>query len=583
MSSTNTTNKSSSFPIPTTTVDILIVGFGAAGASAAMHSIETLEKLNQPGTKQNPKILVVDRFEGGGATSRSGGIVYFGGGTDVQNKLGVKDDPQNMFNYLKKELDGSVSDQTLWRFCETSSKTAAWMRDSFKLKINTPDDSAVLCPFKTSNAPDKYSLFYSGSETAAPFSDVANPAPRGHKAVGPGNLVGTGNVLFEAMEKAVYAAESRGIKVQTLTKVVELIFDDEKKVVGARLLSLRDAPIWVKAMHYTMFKYGGLTNPAHFLDPAIQKLLTSIENNWGQPEIVYASKGVILATGGFCRNHEKLQEHVPTHFGAMPIGSAGDDGFGIFELGIKQAGAGYKFLDKASLWKFIVPAASMAKCVAVNPQGERIINEDVYGARLAEYIGKKGNGKGWLIIDQKIWDACYNESTTAGSEMLLFQKYFTMLNLRWNRIKANTLPELAKATGMNPTTLQNTINEYNTSCKKQKDEKFGKKPHLLSEISQGPFYAICADYFGTLYPSPFITLGGITVDENTGQVISQQGKIIPGLFAAGRVAAGVCSTSYVSGLSLADCVFAGRRAAEYAVANKIFGMESDNKRVSAKM
>lgn len=32
------------------------------------------------------------------------------------------------------------------------------------------------------------------------------------------------------------------------------------------------------------------------------------------------------------------------------------------------------------------------------------------------------------------------------------------------------------------------------------------------------------------------------------------------LYAAGRAAVGICSNSYVSGLSLADCVFSGRRA-----------------------
>jgi 3-oxo-5alpha-steroid 4-dehydrogenase len=36
---------------------------------------------------------------------------------------------------------------------------------------------------------------------------------------------------------------------------------------------------------------------------------------------------------------------------------------------------------------------------------------------------------------------------------------------------------------------------------------------------------------------------------------------MPNLYAVGRTAIGVASQSYVSGLSLADCVFSGRRAA----------------------
>ena len=41
---------------------------------------------------------------------------------------------------------------------------------------------------------------------------------------------------------------------------------------------------------------------------------------------------------------------------------------------------------------------------------------------------------------------------------------------------------------------------------------------------------------------------------------------MPGLYAAGRSAVGLCSRSYVSGLSLADCVFSGRRAGRHAAA-----------------
>lgn len=42
------------------------------------------------------------------------------------------------------------------------------------------------------------------------------------------------------------------------------------------------------------------------------------------------------------------------------------------------------------------------------------------------------------------------------------------------------------------------------------------------------------------------------------------GAVLPGLYAAGRNAVGICSNSYVSGLSLADCVFSGRRAGRHA-------------------
>ena len=66
-------------------------------------------------------------------------------------------------------------------------------------------------------------------------------------------------------------------------------------------------------------------------------------------------------------------------------------------------------------------------------------------------------------------------------------------------------------------------------------------------------------------PTPMFTLGGLVVDELSGAVTSVTGEPIPGLYAAGRTAVGICANSYVSGLSLADCVFSGRRAAAHAV------------------
>jgi 3-oxo-5alpha-steroid 4-dehydrogenase len=68
-------------------------------------------------------------------------------------------------------------------------------------------------------------------------------------------------------------------------------------------------------------------------------------------------------------------------------------------------------------------------------------------------------------------------------------------------------------------------------------------------------------------PVPVLTLGGLVVAESTGQVRrSGGGGGVPGLYAAGRTAVGLCSRSYVSGLSLADCVFSGRRAGRHAAA-----------------
>ena len=55
-------------------------------------------------------------------------------------------------------------------------------------------------------------------------------------------------------------------------------------------------------------------------------------------------------------------------------------------------------------------------------------------------------------------------------------------------------------------------------------------------------------------------MGGLAVDEYSGQVKTLDGTGIEGLYAAGRTAVGIASNNYVSGLSIADGVFSGRRA-----------------------
>jgi 3-oxo-5alpha-steroid 4-dehydrogenase len=58
----------------------------------------------------------------------------------------------------------------------------------------------------------------------------------------------------------------------------------------------------------------------------------------------------------------------------------------------------------------------------------------------------------------------------------------------------------------------------------------------------------------------FFTLGGLIVDEDTGAVKDADGVIVKGLYAAGRAALGLCSNGYISGLSIGDGMFSGRRA-----------------------
>ena len=95
----------------------------------------------------------------------------------------------------------------------------------------------------------------------------------------------------------------------------------------------------------------------------------------------------------------------------------------------------------------------------------------------------------------------------------------------------------------------------------------GKHPEQVQPLDRGPFSLVDISIRKSVkFPCPTMTLGGLVVDEETGGVLDASGTPVAGLFAAGRTAVGICATSYVSGLSLADCVFSGRRAGRSAAA-----------------
>ena len=89
--------------------DVVVVGWGAAGAAAALQAREA-----------GASVIVLERFAGGGASRLSGGVIYAGGGTAYQREAGFEDSVEGMYTYLQKETKQVVGDATLRRFCEQS-------------------------------------------------------------------------------------------------------------------------------------------------------------------------------------------------------------------------------------------------------------------------------------------------------------------------------------------------------------------------------------------------------------------------------------------------------------------------------
>jgi 3-oxo-5alpha-steroid 4-dehydrogenase len=219
-------------------------------------------------------------------------------------------------------------------------------------------------------------------------------------------------------------------------------------------------------------------------------------------------------------------------------------------------------MDTVSAWRFINPPKAWAQGIVVNRRGERIVNEMAYGAKLGHEIAEKHAGEAWLILDARLIDSSLEQ--IAPGRTLAFQRDLARLNMLLGRRKARSLAALARKVGIDPAGLERTAERYRRAAAGELADEYGKPAADCARLDTAPFMAIDVGLAAKLFPCPTLTLGGLVVDEDSGQVRDAKGRGIDGLYAAGRSAVGVSSGLYVSGLSIADGVFSGRRAGLHA-------------------
>jgi 3-oxo-5alpha-steroid 4-dehydrogenase len=207
--------------------------------------------------------------------------------------------------------------------------------------------------------------------------------------------------------------------------------------------------------------------------------------------------------------------------------------------------------------------------VLVNKEGKRICSEDLYGGKQGDYIVYSGGGNAYLIFDSKT----YKEAKSHfGDQCAFFQKLTMIPMLLISRKKAPSFTKLAQKFKISPEGLEATMKQYNETAAKGEPDPLGKMQKRFVPQDTPPFYGLDCSLQGfsaTLtkggIPTAAITLGGLVVNEQTGQVKRADGSSIDRLYAAGRNAVGLCSNVYfASGSSISDCVFAGRRAGRHA-------------------
>ncbi len=269
-----------------------------------------------------------------------------------------------------------------------------------------------------------------------------------------------------------------------------------------------------------------------------------VARHQGAELVIRARRGVILCAGGFVLNEAMVAEHAPQLLQCnWKAASPGDDGRGI-RMGT-GAGAASVNMHEGLVLNAYYPPASHLKGVLVNAQGQRFVNEDAYLGRTSDAMVYRAGGRAWLVVD----DAIYAR-TQAAHRIAAVEESFAALE---------------GALGMPEGELVHTLESYNRWAARGEDPLFHKAPAHLRPLSEPPFAALdcCTanSFFGVF------TLGGLAI-RATAEVLTPEGAVVPGLFAAGRNTAGLCleGRGYASGLSIGDATFFGRVAGRNAAA-----------------
>ncbi|BDF04708.1 FAD-dependent oxidoreductase [[Clostridium] hylemonae] len=266
----------------------------------------------------------------------------------------------------------------------------------------------------------------------------------------------------------------------------------------------------------------------------------------GSKLTVYAKKGVILATGGYSRNKEMCARYPVAHYFCTAPKS--------------NVGEGLVAAEKIGARNFVHPGIQVVytslSCgigindesgLIVNERGERVVNEWSYQYHVSDALAASGSNCGWYI--------------TSGDEPYGGVQYgFKQAVEGTSRDKAaDSIEELAALIKCDPATLRATFDRYQELTARGEDEDFGKPARFLHPID-GPKYAALR-----LHPCVTVSFGGLETDISA-RVLDNEGRPIPGLYAAGEVAdTGMFGTEYPTcGTSIGGALFYGRIAGRMA-------------------
>ncbi|WP_312811675.1 flavocytochrome c [Sedimentibacter sp.] len=285
----------------------------------------------------------------------------------------------------------------------------------------------------------------------------------------------------------------------------------------------------------------------------------------GTPVILNATKGVVMATGGFAANAKMVAEYntywptIPENMKSTNTANATGDGIIMGKsVGANLVGMGFAQLMPSShpetgalsggVW------GSAESQVFINKEGKRFVNEYAERDVMASAALNQTDALFYIICDQITagnpqpggkngWGDVIDDLIASGSIY-----------------KADTLEDLAKQIGVPADIFVSEIENYNSYVDNQADPDFGKA-NFGGKIEVAPFYATPRS------PSLHHTMGGLEINTEA-QVLDASGNVIPGFYAAGEVTGGIHAGNRLGGNALADIMVFGKIAGENAAAGK---------------
>lgn len=299
-------------------------------------------------------------------------------------------------------------------------------------------------------------------------------------------------------------------------------------------------------------------------------------------DVEVRAKAVILCTGGFGDNPQMIHDYIHLDYGETIFNFAvpGMKGDGINMAW--EVGAGHEKPIMEIMYQlpdnmnhFYIEGAFRQPCLWVNRNGDRFMPEDQIGNTTftGNAIAAQPGHVAYAIFDSKMLKRYKKKGPDIVSHVHPHDLY-EHFEEQWERdleagyepiAQADTIEELAEKAGIDVAGLVAQVEEYNDMCDAGYDEIFEKDRAYMTPIEKGPFYC-CRQNVGA-----YGSLGGIKINYKT-QVVTQEAKVIPGLYAAGTDACNIYGECYpftLPGNTMGFCLNSGRIAGENAAAEAL--------------